>query len=171
MNYFKIRQRVRQFESVTSLKVEEFDFLNAVFAERWIKFHRYHTIEGKKRKHPLNNPHKETRTLPSTEEKLFFVLVYLKNYSLQEMMSANFGFSQGNASKWIKILRPILYQSLAKLKLLPETRASHVANKLQDLNDLTKPQCFLDGTERVINKALDRETEEQFYSGKKKPTP
>lgn len=167
MNYENIRQRKSQFESVTSLKVEEFDFLHQEFSKRWKKFYRYHTIEGKKRKHPLNNPGKQTATLPSTADKLFFLLVYLKNYTLQEMMAASFGFSQSNASKWVKILRPLLLDSLKGLKLLPITESSGVAKKLQELGAI---QCILDGTERPILKSLDRDTEEQFYSGKKKST-
>lgn len=168
MKYAEIRQRNRQFESITGLKVEEFDFLYLEFAQRWKKFYRYHTLEGKKRQHPHNNPGKDTRTLPSIAEKLFFVLVYLKNYSLQEMMAASFGFSQSNASKWIKVLRPILFDSLKKLDMIPETSSHKVGDKLDQLGE---EQCFLDGTERPVNQALDRDTEEQFYSGKKKDIP
>jgi len=168
MNYENVRQRKRQFESVTGLKIEEFDFLLAEFGNRWKKFYRYHTIEGKKRKHPLNNSSKKTATLPSTEEKLFFLLVYLKNYSLQEMMAASFGFSQSNASKWVKILRPLLLESLKSLKLAPLTQANQVASKLKELG---AKQCFLDATERTVSRSVDQSTQEQFYSGKKKPTP
>ena len=152
MNYENIRQRKSQFESVTGLKMEEFDYLYQEFAPRWKKFYRYHTIEGKKRKHPHPNPGKQTATLPSIAEKLFFLLVYLKNYSLQEMMAASFGFSQSNASKWVKVLRPILVDSLKGLTLLPETESSKVAQKLEQLGET---QCFLDATERPINKSLD----------------
>lgn len=167
MNYTDIRQRKRQFESVTGLQVDEFDFLYEEFAVRWKKFYRYHTVEGRKRKHPLNNPGKETRVLPSIAEKLFFILVYLKNYSLQEMMAASFGFSQGNASKWVNILRPLMLESLKGLSLLPETASSGLAHKLEELGSR---ECILDATERPINKPLDRDTEEQFFSGKKKST-
>ncbi len=165
MNYEKIRQRPRQFESVTAFKIEEFDFLHQAFYQRWKKFYRYHTIEGKKRKHPLTNPSKNTTTLPTSEDKLFFLLVYLKNYTLQEMMAASFGFSQSNASKWGKILRPILLDSLKDLQLLPLTQSHRIAEKLEQLG---VKQCILDGTERPILKSVDRDTEEQFYSGKKK---
>lgn len=165
MNYTQIRQRASQFESVTGLKVEEFDYLYRVFARRWKKFYRHHTIAGSRRQYPNNNPGKDTRTLASIADKLFFVLVYLKNYSLQEMMAASFGFSQSNASKWIKVLRPILQESLRELDLLPEQCPEKVADKLVQLGE---QQCILDATERPINQALDRSVEEQFYSGKKK---
>ncbi|MEZ4932177.1 MAG: hypothetical protein R2788_08680 [Saprospiraceae bacterium] len=49
MNYLKkSRKRARQFEeSVTSLKVEEFDHLLAIFSDKWRNYYRIHTIEEK----------------------------------------------------------------------------------------------------------------------------
>lgn len=102
MNYHNIRTRATQFESVTGLQVEEFDHLLSVFSGKWRNFYRIHRTNGEKRNAPIMNPEKDTKTLPSVGKKLFFILVYLKNYSLQEMMSASFGFSQSQASKWQK---------------------------------------------------------------------
>lgn len=165
MDYQKVRQRPRQFESVTGLKIEEFDFLYSSFGEQWKKFYRYHTLEGKKRKHPSTNPGKDTPSLPSIEEKLFFILVYLKNYSLQEMTAASFGFSQSNASKWVKILRPILVESLKKMGMLPEREGHKVKQMLERFGE---EKCFQDVTERPINRPQDADTQREFYSGKKK---
>jgi len=167
MNYYEIRKRTKQFESVTSLKVEEFDQLYSVFYSKWVKFYRIHTIEGKKRRMPFMNAEKDTKSLPSVEEKLFFILVYLKNYSLQQMMAASFGFSQGQASKWKKILCPLLFQTLDNLQMLPLRDSHQVAKKLEILG---ASQCFQDATERLINRPQDQDTQEKFYSGKKKHT-
>jgi len=167
MKYFEIRQRDKQFKSLTSLTVEEFDFLKSSFSSKWRNFYRIHDLKGKKRKAPILNPEKDTPTLPSVEEKLFFILVYFKNYSLQEMLGASYGFSQAQASRWIKILRPILQDSLKSLQLLPQRKGSQVA---QVLIRLKASQCFQDATERLINRAEDDTTQKEFYSGKKKPT-
>lgn len=165
MDYQKVKQRPRQFESVSSLKIEEFDHLCSFFAEQWKKFYRYHTLEGKKRKHPSTNADKDTPSLPSIEEKLFFILVYLKNNSLQEMTAASFGFSQSNASKWAKILRPILGQSLKKMGMLPQREGHKVKQMLERFGE---EKCFQDATERPINRPQDADTQQEFYSGKKK---
>lgn len=42
-------------------------------------------------------------------------------------MATRFGFSQNNARKWVRILRPILSISLKRLALLPETESARVA--------------------------------------------
>jgi len=167
MDYFKIKKRPRQFLSVTGLKVEEFNFLYSPFYNRWNNFFRIHTIEGKKRKTRLINSEIKTKTLPSVEEKLFFILVYLKNHGLQEMTAASFGFSQSQASKWQKILRPLLFATLDNLNMLPHRDGQKVAKTLEKLG-VTK--CFQDVSERLIERPADQDTQQEFYSGKKKHT-
>jgi len=138
------------------------------FCSRWKNFYRIHTVEGAKRKTPLINTDTKTRTLPSVEEKLFFILVYLKNHGLQEMTAASFDFSQSKASKWQKILRPLLERALGDLKMLPQRDGQKVAIALKKLG-VTK--CFQDVSERLIERPADQDTQQEFYSGKKKPTP
>ncbi|RMG87350.1 MAG: transposase family protein [Bacteroidetes bacterium] len=167
MNYKEIRKRTKQFESVTGLKVEEFDKLHTAFSAKWRNFYRIHRINGTKRTAPLMNPDKETKTLPSTQDKLFFILVYLKNYSLQEMLAASFGFSQSQASKWQKVLIPLLQQALKTLDMSPARTGSAVKPILEKLQET---QCFQDVSERSINRPQDSDTQEVFYSGKKKST-
>jgi len=134
MNYENVRKRPQQFEQVTGLKAEEFDYVLSVFSSKWRNFYRIHTIEGKKRKAPIANPMKNTRSLPTIEEKLFFILVYLKNYSLQQMMAASFGFSQSQASKWQKVLCPLLHDSLKALQVLPTRQGLKSSIYLKKLN-------------------------------------
>ena len=168
MNYTNIRQRTKQFESVTGLTVEEFDQLLLVFSGKWRNFYRIHTIEGKKRKVPMMKADKPTKSLPLTEQKLFFILVYLKNYSLQEMLSASFGFSQSQASKWKKILCPLLFDTLDALKMLPLRDGHRVAQVLEKLGET---KCFQDASERIIDRPKDQHTQQAFFSGKKKRIP
>jgi hypothetical protein len=153
--------------SVTSLNSVEFDYLLISFSRKWRNYYRIHNIEGKKRKAPILNPEKDTKTLPTVAEKLFFILVYLKNYSLQEMMAASFGFSQSQASKWSKALRPLLLDALKDLKMVPTKEGHQIAQILEDLGET---KCFQDVTERLINRPLDQDVQEEFYSGKKKRT-
>ena len=168
MNYKNIRTRPTQFLSVTSLNVAEFDYLLSTFSGRWRNYYRIHNIEGKKRKAPSLNPDKNTKTLPTVAEKLFFILVYLKNYSLQEMIAASFGFSQSQASKWSKALRPLLLDTLKELGMLPAREGHQIAPILEKLGET---KCFQDVTERLINRPLDQDVQEEFYSGKKKRIP
>ena len=168
MNYSNIRQRTKQFESVTGLTIEEFDQLLAVFSGKWRNFYRIHTIEGKKRKVPMMKANKPTKSLPLIEQKLFFILVYLKNYSIQAMLSASFGFSQSQASKWKKILCPLLFDTLDALKMLPLRDGHQVAQVLEKLGET---KCFQDASERIIDRPKDPDTQQVFFSGKKKRIP
>jgi hypothetical protein len=167
MNYIKIRERERQFLSVTGLYVDEFDHLLPTFLGIWRNYYRIHTIEGKKRKEPLINALADTRSLPSVEEKLFFILVYLKNYSLQEMTGASFNFSQSQTSKWQKVLRPLLHKTLDKLGMLPLRDSELVAARLEGLG---VKNCFQDVSERLVQRSVDQDVQEEFYSAKKKTT-
>ena len=130
MNHEKIRENPTQFVILTSLTVAEFDALLPVFRRQWLKYNKYHTLEGKKRKLPNLNPGKLTRTLPSIEEKLFFLLSYLKNYPLQQFQAASFEISQAKVSQWVKVLHPLLQESLSELGALPERQGEAVASVL-----------------------------------------
>ena len=62
--------------------------------------------------------------LPTTEDKLLFILVYLKQYPTQTLHGQLFGLSQSNANKWIHLLHPVLQQALATAGHLPPRTAS-----------------------------------------------
>ena len=82
------------------------------------------------------------------------------------MTAASFGFSQGQASKWQKTLTPLLHDTLKTLKMLPTRNGNKVAEILSRIGET---RCFQDVSERSINRPDDQDTQEQFYSGKKKP--
>ncbi len=51
--------------------------------------------------------------LPTTEDKLLFILVYLKQAPIQTLPGQLFGLSQSNANKWIHLLHRVLNHALA----------------------------------------------------------
>ncbi len=160
MDYQKIRHNPNQFIILTSLTVEEFDALLPVFKRYWIKYYRYHTLEGKKRKWPTLNAKKLTKTLPTVADKLFFLLSYLKNYPLQEFQAVSFDISQGNSihcgvSQWVKVLHPLLQESLKELGALPERRGEAVASVLAKYDG----EAFtMDAAERAVERSQDDDT-------------
>src|SRR5215831_17402700 len=46
--------------------------------------------------------------LPTPEDRLFFLLTYLKTYSLQVVQGRLFGMGQSKANQWIHALLPVL---------------------------------------------------------------
>ncbi|MBF0259480.1 MAG: transposase family protein [Desulfamplus sp.] len=55
----------------------------------------------------------------SIADQLFFILIYMKQYTTQTMFGQLFGISQSKANLWIHYLMPILLSALDKMKALP----------------------------------------------------
>jgi hypothetical protein len=50
--------------------------------------------------------------LPTAEDRLLFVLVYLKTYALQVVHGRLFGLGQSKANQWLHVLLPVLQAAL-----------------------------------------------------------
>ncbi len=157
-----VRRQPATFLSLTGLQTDEFDHLLAYFAPLWEHYHRHHDLKGKPRKLPKFKPAKNS-TLPTEADKLFFVLAYLKNNALQTFTGFAFGLSQGKASQWLKVLLPLLEQSLAKAGQLPARTQEKLGASLQTAKEQV---FFLDATERPIPKSTDEGRQRDDYSGK-----
>jgi DDE superfamily endonuclease len=72
----------------------------------------------------------ENCPLPTPEDRLFFLLTYLKTYSLQVVQGRLFGMGQSKANQWIHALLPVL---LAALRTLGDAPARSVAALAQRL--------------------------------------
>ncbi len=58
--------------------------------------------------------------LPTTEDKLLFLLYEHKNYPTQEALATQFGMEQPHANMWLKTLRPLLQETLHREGDLPQ---------------------------------------------------
>jgi len=179
MNATKVYKNPVQFLAVTSLHTEEFDMLLKVFTHRWQQWYKYHDFKMKRRAKPLSASatQGQTRTLPSDLEKLFFILYIFKNNPLQQVAAATFDMDQGQVSKWIKILSPILEQSIEDLHLQPARDMDELVRLFRDRqqrDDIgsqhqTQVQTLnIDATERPIGRSVDYEAQQEDYSGKQK---
>jgi hypothetical protein len=164
MKYEELILQSRTFLSLTSLEPEEFNHLLTVFAPLWEKYYRYHTTEGKKRKIVCYQEHKSA-LLQGTGQKLFFLLVYLKNNPLQTFQGATFGVSQPKVSKITPVLLTIFDEALKKMNLMPCRDGELLQSLLR-----THPQKVFtyDGMERGIQRNTDIDAQKEDYSGKKK---
>ena len=160
MEYRKIRGNPAQFLSLTGLTIEEFDVLSKDFEYDLNEYLSHYTFEGKQRTR-IYRPRK-TSVLPTSDDKLFFTLIYMKNNPLQEFHAAMFSMSQPQANMFIHILVPILKQTLKRLGELPERRASRLGDLLEN-----EPNALLDGTERPVQRPSDYALADEHYSGKK----
>lgn len=155
MNYTRVRQNPTQFKAVTSLSLDEFDELLDLFAPRWNSYIRKFTLSGKPR---LRKYSPKGDFDMSEENLLFFIMVYLKNNSLQETHAAMFGLTQDMCNKLIHILHPLVNKSLEKFR--PETNAMRIDNVIKE-GEYIAGDC----TERQVQR--DMHCQEDYYSGKK----
>ena len=162
MKYDEVVSNPKQFLSLTSLTPEEFDYLLGPFAHRWDQYYRYHTLSGRPRTHPSYREHGNVK-LRGTEQKLFFLLVYLKTNSLQEQQAASFGVSQSKVSRITRTLLKVLNQALDDLKLLPVRNGAELRNRL---NDHQNGRFHYDGTDRGVQRADNQQRQRDHFSGK-----
>lgn len=81
MTYEKLSKRPSVFSRLAGVTVEEFEELHDVFASFWQQFVIATFIKGKERKRAYgggNTPRMET-----TQDKLLFILTYVRLYSTQ----------------------------------------------------------------------------------------
>ena len=132
------------------------------FQASFLKHIEVYTLEGKKRskRHYVEYCNSPLRRI---EDKLLFIVVYLRKATTQDIFGEVFRMSQPVANKWIHILHPCLNQALAAVGERP-------ARNVQELHLAPeKGQLFFqDGTERPIQRPKDPEIQAIFYSGKKK---
>lgn len=160
LRYTELRENPTALLAHTGLKPEEFETLCQPFGEVWQGYIRYYTIEGKPRQRQSRG--RQNETFSSVEDQLLFVLYYLKTNPLQEVLAAAFGLRQPHASTWLKLLLPLLEQTLSRVQALPERHSERLARAVAN-----KKRVLIDGTERPVGRSTDYETQKEHYSGKK----
>ena len=104
-------------------------------------------------------------SLSGSANKLYFILIYLKENPNQQYHGEFFGMSQSKVSKWISLLVPLLEKALTQLKVVPKRFANELYVVLKNLGELL---LFMDATERKIPRSVNYERQKYEYSGKKK---
>jgi hypothetical protein len=162
-NQKKVLTDYRSMLSLTSLTAAEFFELQVPFDALWQRYHGHHDLKGERRRIKKFAEH-GSMSLQGSIDKLFFLLVYLKQNPLQVYHGFCFEMSQGKVSQWLKVLLPILEQALHRLQMLPNRESSHL---YLSLRLLAGQVLLLDATERAIPRSVDAERQRHEYSGKK----
>jgi len=68
--------------------------------------------------------------LPTPEDRLLFILVYLKTYALQVVQGRLFGMSQSKAHQWIHVLLVVLQAALRRLGDAPTRSLTALAQRI-----------------------------------------
>ena len=161
LNFEIIRANPQRLISLTGFRIKEFEDLLSIFEQEWEEYNVHHTFEGKLR--IRKSYRKSNNVLPRSEDKLFFILFYYKQYPIQEVMGANFNMSQPQVNDWLQLLGVILRRALKKLAVLPERNGKRISELLKDIEIV-----IIDGVERAILRPKDNEEQKEYYSGKKR---
>lgn len=156
MYYDKIRHRHSQVLAATGLTPAEFDALLITFKYHWDEYYSHLPWKVKCANVYL------TTVLSLIQDKMFFILVYLKTNPLQELHAIQFEMTQPQANRWIHLLSEILRRTLKTLGELPDRNSKRLIHILQGCEEV-----LLDGTERPIQRPLDEDWQSACYSGKK----
>jgi DDE superfamily endonuclease len=109
--YEEISQKGMKFLDFTSLSLEEFEQLVPVFEKNYQERMKYIRLDGKPRIGRLYQTYSNC-PLPTPEDRLFFILVYLKTNNLQVIQGELFGMPQNKANQWIHTLLPVLQKTM-----------------------------------------------------------
>lgn len=138
--------------------------LLSYFTPIWQAYYQQYDLQGKPRSLPKFDEH-ASMSLSGSGEKLFFILLYLKQNPTQEYQATMFGMSQGKVSQWIAVLLPVLQKALARMHVLPYEHSDKFYYTLQAIANYL---LCLDATERPIPRSTDYQRQSYEYSGKKK---
>jgi|SRR5437667_956898 len=129
MRYAEISQKDMKFLDFTSLTVEEFEQLVPEFEKNYQKRMKYWRLDGKPR---IGRGYQTYSNcpLPSPEDRLLFILVYLKTNNLQVVQGELFEMPQNKANQWIHTLLPVLQKTLRDLGDAPARSMEELAQRL-----------------------------------------
>jgi hypothetical protein len=115
---------------MTSLVVEEFRALVEPFEEEFQAHMAKWRLDGLPRTKRSYSTYKNC-PLPTAEDRLLFVLTYLKNNPLQTMHGCTFGMAQCKTNVWLHVLLPVLKHTLESLELTPARSMAELAGRLK----------------------------------------
>src|SRR5437764_5951767 len=129
LRFTDVQARPMEFLDLTSLTLEEFQQLVPPFEEAFQARMATWRLDGKPRTARQFSVYKNC-PLPTPEDRLFFILTYLKTYSLQVVQGRLFGMGQSKANQWIHVLLPALLAALRALGTAPARSLTALAQRL-----------------------------------------
>ena len=129
LRFTDLQSRPTEFLDFTSLTLDELQQLvppfEAVFQARMAVWR----LDGKPRTARRLTVY-ENCPLRTPEDRLLFILVYLKTYALQVVQGRLFGMGQSKAHQWIHALLPVLLAALRALGDVPARSLTALAQRL-----------------------------------------
>jgi hypothetical protein len=124
-----LQSRPIEFLDFTSLTLDEFQQLVPPFEAAFQAHMATWRLDGTPRTARQFAVYKNC-PLPTPEDRLFFLLTYLKTYALQVVQGRLCGMGQSKANQWIHVLLPALQAALHTLGDAPARSLTALAQRL-----------------------------------------
>src|SRR5919197_1917307 len=128
LRFADVQSGLTEFLDFTSLTLDEFHQLVPSFEAAFQTHLAAWRLDGKPRTARQFAVYKNC-PLPTPEDRLFFVLTYLKTYSLQVVQGRLFGMGKSKANQWIHVLLPALLAALRTLGDAPARSLTALAQR------------------------------------------
>src|SRR6267154_1553773 len=129
VRFADLQSRPTEFLDLTSLTLDEFQQLVPPFEGAFQAHMAVWRLDGKPRTARQFSVYKNC-PLPTPEDRLLFILAYVKTYSLQVVQGRLFGMGQSKANQWIHVLLPVLLAALRTLGDAPTRSLTALAQRL-----------------------------------------
>src|SRR3989441_769116 len=129
LRFTDLQSRPTEFLDLTSVTLEEFQQLVPPFEAALQARMAAWRMDGKPRTARRFTVYKNC-PLPTPEDRLFFILTYLKTYALQVVQGRLFGMVPGKAHQWMHVLLPALLAALRTLGAAPARSLTALAQRL-----------------------------------------
>ena len=129
LQFTDVQDRPTEFLDLTSLTLDEFQQLVPPFEAAFHAHMAAWRLDGKPRTARRFSVYQNC-PLPTPEDRLLFMLAYVKTYSLQVVQGRLFGMGQSKANQWIHVLLPVLLTALRTLGDAPTRSLTALAQRL-----------------------------------------
>src|SRR6266852_5970283 len=129
VRFTNVQSRPTEFLDLTSLTLDEFQQLVPPFEAAFQAHMAAWRLDGQPRTARRFTVYKNC-PLATPEDRLLFILVYLKTYALQVVQGRLFGMGQSKANQWIHVLLPALLAALRILGDAPARSLTALAQRL-----------------------------------------
>jgi hypothetical protein len=129
LRFLDIQTRPTEVLDWTSVTVDEFRQLVPPFETAFQAYMAQWRLDGRPRTARRYTTYQNS-PLPTPEDRLLFILVYLKTYPLQVVQGRLFGMGQSKAHQWIHVLLVVLQATLRTLGDAPTRSVTELATRL-----------------------------------------
>jgi hypothetical protein len=171
LEYGELKRNRRRHLAMTGLTIKEFKKLHVAFQQAEQETQTQVEAERAKR-HPRQRQPGGGRhaILRDSQQRLLFILVYFKTYTIQEVHGSLFDMSQSRANRLIHEMTPLLKRALDIVGMMPERDPKQLA-KSKTAQARKRGQyvdLVIDGTDRQRQRPKNKDEQVLHYSGKHK---